>query len=127
MQCLEPKFYAEFLEKLGVAGDASFAQSPDSSTWDALADRISAVIGSRTLEDWAAVFGASDACVAPVLDPAQASRHPHLVARGTWTEVAGQLQARAAPRFDGLRPDDPGYSPSRGEHTDEILASLNLR
>lgn len=124
VQCLEPKFYAEFLEKLGVAGDAAFAQNPDPAAWDALADRFSAVIGSRTLEDWTRVFDRSDACVAPVLDPAQAARHPHLAARGTWAEVEGQLQARAAPRFDEQQPSDPGDVPGRGEHADEILAGL---
>ena len=85
------------------------------------------MIASRTLADWTSVFDGSDACVAPVLNPAQASRHPHLAARGTWTEVDGQLQARAAPRFDDQPPSDPGFLPGRGEHTDEILADLKLR
>ncbi len=127
VQCLEPKFYAEFLEKLGVADDEAFEQNIDPRTWAALADRIADVIGGRTLEEWTAVFDGTDACAAPVLDPPQAARHPHLVARGVWTEVDGQLQARAAPRFDSQQPAGPGHAPVRGEHTDEILDSLEMR
>ena len=85
------------------------------------------ILGGRTLEAWTAVFDGTDACAAPVLDPPLAARHPHLAAREVWTEVNGQLQARAAPRFDGQQPADPGRAPLRGEHTDEILDSLELR
>lgn len=124
VQCLEPKFYAIFRERLGVADDPAFVQDPDPSAWETLTDRIASIIAGRTLADWTAVFDGSDACVAPVLSPAQSSGHPHLAARGTWAEVDGQLQARAAPRFDGQQPRDPGYAPRRGEHTKEILDSL---
>ena len=124
VQCLEPKFYAVFREKLGVADDEAFEQNFDSRTWAALADRIAEVIAGRTLDEWSAVFDGSDACAAPVLNPEQAAQHPHLAARGTWTEIDGQLQARAAPRFNGAPAADPGLAPRRGEHSAEILAEL---
>ena len=126
VQCLESRFYAVFLEKLGVAGDAAFEQNPDPSTWDLLADRIAAVIAGRTLDEWSEVFDGSDACVAPVLGPAHSALHPHIAARGTWTEVGGQLQARAAPRFNSQQPGNPGDAPRRGQHRDEILDSLEM-
>ena len=127
VQCLEPKFFAEFREKLGVADDEAFEQKPDPTTWEALANSIATVVAGRTLAEWSQVFDGTDACAAPVLDPPQAARHPHLAARGVWTEVNDQLQARAAPRFDSKQPADPGRAPVRGEHTDEILGSLDLR
>ncbi len=126
VQCLEPKFYAVFREKLGVAGDEAFAQNFDPSTWAALADRIAGVVGQRTMGEWSEIFDGTDACAAPVLNPEQSARHPHLAARKTWIEADGQLQARAAPRFNGHAPADPGPAPRRGEHTDEILAGLDM-
>lgn len=124
VQCLEPKFYALFLEKLGLEGDAALAQNPDPAAWPALAARFEAIIGGRSRAEWSAIFDDSDACVSPVLEPDEASRQPHMAARRTWTERDGRLQPRAAPRFDGEIPDDPKPPPRRGEHTAEILASL---
>lgn len=125
VQCLEPQFYEKFLDKLGVAGEPSFAQTLDPGRWESLADRIGAIIAGKPLREWAGIFEGSDACVAPVLSPPQSAAHPHLAARGTWMEIAGQQQARPAPRFDGRQPDAPGAAPQRGEHTAEILAGLD--
>lgn len=127
VQCLEPQFYEVFLEKLGVNGDDAFDRHPDPVTWKALAERITSVIASKTLDEWTDTFKNCDACVAPVLDPWQAAVDPHLAAREIWTEVDGMLQARAAPRFDNKQPDKPQVPPKRGEHTAEILASLKLQ
>lgn len=124
VQCLEPQFYAEFLARLGVADDADFAQDFDPQSWPALKDRLATRIATRTLSEWSRVFEGSDACVAPVLKPEDAARHPHMAARGTWVEIDGQLQARAAPRFGDDRPSEPARPPARGEHTDEILGAL---
>lgn len=124
VQCLEPQFYTEFLVRLGVADDADFAQDFDPQSWPALEDRLAATIATKTLGEWSSVFAGSDACVAPVLKPEDAARHPHMAARGTWIDIDGQLQARAAPRFDGRQPADPAPPPTRGEHTDEILGTL---
>lgn len=126
VQCLEPKFFAAFREKLGIADANDLVQKPDPSAWPAITDQIAAIFASRTQDEWAAIFADSDACVAPVLGPLQAAQHPHMASRGCWTEVDGQLQARSAPRFDGQRPANPDVPPQRGEHTGEILASLGL-
>ena len=125
VQCLEPKFYAIFRDRLGIADDPACAQTADPAAWPSITARIAGIIVGKTLEEWSAVFEDSDACVAPVLEPSAAAAHPHLAARGTWTEVDGQLQARTAPRFDGKRPADPPLAPARGEHTEEILAGLD--
>ena len=125
VQCLEPKFYAEFLDRLGVAQDKAYAQNPDPESWPALSQLFERLFASKSMSEWTALFTDSDACVAPVLQPSQAARHPHLAERETWAEINGQLQARAAPRFDGREPDDPGTPPKRGAQTQEILASLD--
>ncbi len=124
VQCLEPKFYAEFLQRMGLADDPAFARQYDASLWPDLSQRLAAVFAKENRAHWASLFEGSDACVAPVLDPAEAARDPHMQTRGVWHGDAPALQAAPAPRFAGDAPWTPKTSPSRGEHTEQILAEL---
>ncbi|MDQ0994121.1 CaiB/BaiF CoA-transferase family protein [Streptomyces sp. V3I7] len=94
---LEPQFYAEFLRLLGL-GDLASAHT-DWARWGDLRERVAARFKSRTRDEWTAVFEDSDACVAPVLSLREAPGHPHLDARGTFTEHGGIVQPAPAPRF----------------------------
>ncbi len=94
---LEPRFYAEFTDLLGLPADAPGRDDP--ARWDALREAIAARFRTRTREEWTAVFQESDACVAPVLSLGEAPRHPHLAARGTFTDHEGLTQPAPAPRF----------------------------
>ncbi|MEU2223613.1 CaiB/BaiF CoA-transferase family protein [Streptomyces sp. NPDC018347] len=94
---LEGKFFAEFLHLLGL-DDLAPART-DLTRWDELRERIATVFKSRTRDEWTAVFEGSDACVAPVLSLREAPDHPHLAARGTFTEHGGITQPAPAPRF----------------------------
>ncbi|GCB44219.1 CaiB/BaiF CoA-transferase family protein [Streptomyces sp. NL15-2K] len=94
---LEPQFYDEFLDLLGIPEHAGARK--DLARWDALRDAVAARFKSRTRDEWSAVFEGSDACVAPVLSLREAPHHPHLAARGTFTEHAGITQPAPAPRF----------------------------
>ena len=97
---LEPQFYALMIEKLGLDPKFRSAGFPASRTGnDELRAAIVAAVATRTRDEWAAVFEGSDACVAPVLSLAEAARHPHNVARGTFVTVDGIEQAAPAPRF----------------------------
>ena len=98
---IEPQFYAEFVQKLGVADDDLFAGSRqmDRSIWAAAKERVAAVFATRTRDEWCAIFEGSDACFAPVLAPDEVPNHPHMAARGTTTTINGVLQAQPAPRF----------------------------
>jgi crotonobetainyl-CoA:carnitine CoA-transferase CaiB-like acyl-CoA transferase len=125
VQCLEPKFYAEFLARLELTGDPDFARQFDKSLWPVLTGRLAGLFARHPRAHWAELFEGSDACVAPVLNPEEAMAHP-MNARGTWTEAHGALQAAPAPRFEGQPPWNPPASPARGQHTDEILAELGL-
>jgi len=121
---LEPKFYAELLAGLGLAGDPSLPDRDDQASWPALRDRFSSVIASRTTAQWTEVFAGTDACVAPVLSLADAASHPHNQARGTFTEVGGLTQPAPAPRFSRTPPGPPQPPPGIGQSTDEVLADL---
>ncbi|MGW3646918.1 CaiB/BaiF CoA transferase family protein [Streptomyces sp. NPDC000878] len=94
---LEPQFYAEFLDLLGLP-DHSAARK-DITRWNDLREAVTARFKSRTRDEWTAVFEGSDACVAPVLSLREAPHHPHLAARGTFTDHGGITQPAPAPRF----------------------------
>ena len=71
---------------------------------------IAAVIASRTRDQWAAHFGGTDACVAPVLDLGEAPVHPHNIARKAFVDLDGVFQPAPAPRYTETileRPDPP--------------------
>lgn len=94
---LEPAFYAEFIDLLGVADEVPARNDIDS--WDRLRAVIAARFKERTREEWTAVFTGSDACVSPVLSLREAPRHPQLAARDTFVDEAGITQPAPAPRF----------------------------
>ncbi|MFS4095638.1 CaiB/BaiF CoA transferase family protein [Streptomyces sp. AF1A] len=94
---LEEQFYEEFLRLLDLEDLAPARR--DVTRWEELRERIAARFKSRTRAEWTAVFEGTDACVAPVLSLREAPHHPHLTARGTFTDHGGITQPAPAPRF----------------------------
>ncbi|MFB7455538.1 CaiB/BaiF CoA transferase family protein [Streptomyces sp. NPDC056188] len=94
---LEQRFYDEFAGLLGL--DEHAGARADRTRWGELREAVAARFKSRTRREWTEVFEGSDACVAPVLSLGEAPHHPHLAARGTFTEHAGLVQPAPAPRF----------------------------
>ncbi|AZM58783.1 MULTISPECIES: CaiB/BaiF CoA transferase family protein [unclassified Streptomyces] len=121
---LEPRFYAEFLRLLGIEDQE--AAHADVSRWPALRERVAARFRERTREAWTAVFEGTDACVAPVLSLREAPHHPHLAARGTFTDHDGITQPAPAPRFSAT-PATVRTGPARpGAHTDDVARDWDL-
>ncbi|NEW76370.1 CaiB/BaiF CoA transferase family protein [Streptomyces rhizosphaericus] len=115
---LERKFYSEFIELLGIADRAPARDDFDS--WAALRAAIADRFKERTREEWTAVFGASDACVAPVLSLREAPAHPQLAARSTFVDHGGITQPAPAPRFSAT-PGAVRRAPARpGADTAEV-------
>lgn len=125
VQCLEAKFYAEFLHRMGLTADPRFARQFAPSTWPAATTALAALFAAQPRAHWAAVFAGSDACAAPVLSPSEAAADPHIAARGVWSE--GPLQPAPAPRFDGARPPPPHPAPGRDADREAILSELGLQ
>jgi alpha-methylacyl-CoA racemase len=98
---LEQQFYAEFVELLGIEEYADARK--DLARWGKLREAVAARFKTRTRDEWTAVFEGSDACVAPVLSLREAPAHPHLAARGTFTDHGGITQPAPAPRFSLTR------------------------
>jgi alpha-methylacyl-CoA racemase len=61
--------------------------------------RITALVATRTRDEWSRLLEGTDACFAPVLDLDEAPEHPHNRARSTFIEVNGVTQPAPAPRF----------------------------
>jgi alpha-methylacyl-CoA racemase len=95
---IEARFYDELIERLGLDAQTLPAQY-DRARWPELRARFAAAFGSRTRDEWCAVFEGADACFAPVLDFAEARAHPHNRARGRSVEVGGIAQPAPAPLF----------------------------
>jgi acetyl-CoA hydrolase len=124
---LEPKFYRELRERLGLADDPAYATQHDAAQWPALRERLAALFATRDRAAWCTLLEGTDACFAPVLSPDEAARHPHLAARGVYTQANGVLQPSPAPRFSATPAAVPGPVPARGEHTAAVLADWTRR
>lgn len=126
VQCLEPKFYQQLLERLGLEKDHDFLNNQfNDAAWPRLSKQLEKLFQERECRHWEDVFAGSDACVAPVLSPNEACHHAHNKARKTWQMTETGLQASAAPRFANTPVSPPARICRRGEHTQEIRAALN--
>jgi alpha-methylacyl-CoA racemase len=95
---IEAKFYAELLERLGLATDA-LPDQHDRARWPVLRERFAAAFRTRTRDEWCQAFDGSDACFAPVLTFGEAAAHPHAAARGAHVTIGNVTQPAPAPRF----------------------------
>jgi alpha-methylacyl-CoA racemase len=121
---LEPQFYAELVERLGLAETAPDRDDP--SQWPALRDLFTRRFRERTQAEWTAVFDGTDACCTPVLPLTEAAGHPHLRARGTYVERDGVLQPAPAPRFSRTEPTLSSGPTTPGAQTREALAAWGI-
>ncbi|MFC4930415.1 CaiB/BaiF CoA transferase family protein [Massilia sp. GCM10023247] len=118
---LEPQFYAQLLELTGAA-DPDFGKQWSQQRWPELKTKFAALFATRTRDDWCALLEGSDACVAPVLDMAEAPQHPHNRARSTFVEIEGLVQPGPAPRFSRTVPEAGQAGAAPGAHSAAILA-----
>ena len=122
---IEPQFYAELLDKLGLDAER-FGKQNDRDLWPELSAEIAAVVRMKTRDEWDAILESSDVCYAPVLTVDEAIRHPHNVARGTFIDVGGITQPGPAPRLSRT-PGEVRRPPAHaGQHTDEVLSEAGF-
>jgi alpha-methylacyl-CoA racemase len=122
---LEPQFYAELLQRLGLADDGLPAQM-DRTGWHTLHERFTKVFKSKTRDEWDDILRGSDACYAPVLTMSEAANDEHIKARRTIIERDGVPQPAPAPRFSRTGPEVQRSAPWPGQHTDEALRDWGL-
>lgn len=128
---IEPQFYAELLDKLGLSAD----EVPQYGDWAAAKRALAERFRERTQAEWCVVFDGSDACVTPVLSLDEAARYPHNVERGSFVSTGptgptggtGTVVPQPAPRLSRT----PGRSRARadaeytpGQDTRRVLREL---
>jgi alpha-methylacyl-CoA racemase len=118
---IEPKFFQTFARIVGLDAE-DVERQYDRAHWPALREKLNAIFLRRSRAEWTAVFENAEACVAPVLDLAEAARHPHLAARKTFVEAGGFIQPAPAPRFTNAPCEMPKPPPEIGADTDALLA-----
>ena len=84
---LEPKFYAQLLAVTGLESDIDARDQYRPATWPQTTERFAARFATRGRDDWAQAALAHDACLSPVLDFAEAARHPHNRANGLFRDA----------------------------------------
>lgn len=81
---LEPKFYRELLDLTGLLGEVDPTNQYRAQTWPDTIARFERRFATRTRDDWAQAADDRDACLAPVLDFAEAARDAHNLANGLY-------------------------------------------
>ncbi len=122
---LEPQFYAELIERLGLS-DAGLPSQMDRAGWPVLHAKFTELFKTKTRDEWDAILKGSDACYAPVLTMSEAMNDEHMRARGTIIEFDGVAQPGPAPRFSRTPGEVQRSAPWPGQHTDEALGEWGL-
>jgi alpha-methylacyl-CoA racemase len=120
---IEPQFYAQFRKHAGLDADDSFDPQMDQAEWPKLKQKLTAILRTKTRDEWMALFEGADCCVAPVLSMTEAPHHAHNARRKTFFEANGMTQPAPAPRFSATPSAPPA---SHSGHTDsrKILSEL---
>ena len=103
---IEGRFHDELLRRIGVTQE-EIGDQRNRADWERARATFTRVFRTRTRQQWCELLEGSDACFAPVLSMAEAPRHPHLAARGTFVEVGKVMQPAPAPRFSRTQPETP--------------------
>lgn len=95
---LEPKFYAELLERTG-ADEALKSDQLDQRNWKDRTEKFAALFATKTRDEWCEILEGTDACFAPVLTFDESVDHPHMKQRNVYVKRDGCHHAAPAPRF----------------------------
>ena len=118
---LEPQFFSELLAVLGI-DPLEVGEQRDPAGFPRMRTIFTERFGSRTRDEWAAMFAGTDACVTPVLTFAEAETDAHMVGRGVFTALGGVTQPAPAPAFSRTSPALPTPPPRRPAETADVWA-----
>ena len=124
---LELKFWQAFCEAAGLSELKSrhweLGEAPGSDAALATIEWVAQRIAQHTLEHWLTAFDPVDACVTPVLTPAEALAHPHHLSRNLVHKERGVTEVGPLAQMASFtwtsRP-----APTAGEHTRAVLTEL---
>jgi alpha-methylacyl-CoA racemase len=119
---LEPKFYAELCERLGV----ELPQDEDEGSWALHGAAMAARFSEKTRAQWEEVLVGPGSCATPVLGITEAPQHPHAKSRASFVEVGGIVQPAPAPRFSRHPTELPSLPGLPGDDTLAVLEELGI-
>lgn len=123
---LEPKFYSNLLEKLGLVEE----DMPQFENYKEANARLAKIFKEKTQEEWCAIFDGSNACVTPVLSLESAPIHSHNIARKSFVKSGSETVPSPAPRLSrtpgSTRNLDKPF-PVSGENTIDILLEYGFK
>ena len=123
---IEPKFY-QLLREITPLEDSIFDDQLSRESWPEQKKALKEIFLKKIQQEWCDLMEGTDICFAPVLNMAEAPKHPHNKARDTFIELEGIVQPAPAPRFSRTVPEvypAPAYV---GEHTEEVLKSIGMQ
>ena len=126
---IEPQFWKNFCELVGLPQHAG-SQLDDAAQDQVRAD-VAAVLATRPRDEWVALLGPADTCVAPVNTVAEAVADEQYTARGLVADAVSDTDGpfrQAAPVWAGTTPPDGAYRVRDGQLTDttDLLVAAGL-
>ncbi|HEX9312271.1 MAG TPA: CaiB/BaiF CoA-transferase family protein [Actinomycetota bacterium] len=120
---LEPQFWRALCQTLGCPELIDDQYGPPGKQAE-MGRRLEELFGSRSRDEWLAVFADVPACVGPVNDLSEAVVDPQIRHRGMIAQQAGRPVGPGPAIKLGPPADRP--APGLGEHTDPFLAEAGL-
>jgi crotonobetainyl-CoA:carnitine CoA-transferase CaiB-like acyl-CoA transferase len=123
---LEPQFWRALCEALDCADLVDDQFGPPERQAE-MAQRLQAIFGERSRDEWLQLLGGEAVCVGPVNDLREALDDPQVRHRGMVAEVEGIPVGPASPlTFSGRKPTELRSAPALGEHTAEVLSRIGI-
>lgn len=122
----EPRFARALLEALGRPDLVAVVLGAPGPAQDPLRVFLRGAFRQKTLDAWLGWMASRAISCAPVLDYAQALKHPHVAARGMLIEEGGGARHLNTPIRFAHEPGRPDLRvPELGEHTEAVLAQYD--
>jgi len=120
---IEPQFYQLMRDKLELTDD-EFDHQNAPQHWPSLKEKITALIKTRTRDQWCELLEGSDVCFAPVLSMNEAPLHPHNQQRGSFFTQGGVVQPSPAPKFSRTPAAQPESPAMAGQDNEAVMLRL---
>ena len=122
---IEPQFYALLKEKAGL-DEETFGAQHDASRWVSQKKKLTAIMKSKTRDEWCEIMEGSDVCFAPVLSIFEAPDHPHNKHRNGFLNIDGVVQPAPAPRFSRTAPEVRHGPRMEGQDSEAVLSAAGF-
>ena len=124
---LEPHFFANLCKTMGR--EDFIPHQWDASKREEISAHFASQFKSKPRDEWFKILSETDICAGPVYSLAEALDDPHNRARNMVVEVDHPKLGKVAQLGVGTKlSETPGafrsFSPTPGQHTDEVLSSL---